>query len=209
MAKFIHGASRKMTQLCRKVVHVNIRWRVLERVSFIRQFFRFIWDRIIVCSLGKTTQYRRLSSRGSFALPPEAVEAGLGLDEQASTACSDQNDLDSDLVALKISLLGDCQIGKTSFLVSRFSVQWLASWNFSFKTWFSPPITWFILLKIKYVGDEQEKRNLEMAGLNLMDKTLSVQGARISLEIWDVGGMLINFTNLVWFCFWWLYCLIL
>lgn len=52
-------------------------------------------------------------------------------------------------------------------------------------------------LKIKYVGDEQEKRNLEMAGLNLMDKTLSVQGARISLEIWDVGGMLINFTNLV------------
>ncbi|XP_030949571.1 septum-promoting GTP-binding protein 1-like [Quercus lobata] len=54
-------------------------------------------------------------------------------------------------------LLGDYQIGKTSFL-------------------------------IKYVGDEQEKRNLEMAGLNLMDKTLSVQGARISLEIWDVGG---------------------
>lgn len=48
------------------------------------------------------------------------------------------------------------------------------------------------------MGDEQEKRNLEMAGLNLMDKTLSVQGARISLEIWDVGGMLINnFTNLV------------
>lgn len=56
---------------------------------------------------------------------------------------------------------------------------------------------YFIELKIKYVGDEQEKRNLEMAGLNLMDKTLSVQGARISLEIWDVGGMLINFTNLV------------
>ena len=59
------------------------------------------------------------------------------------------------------------------------------------------------------MGDEQEKRNLEMAGLNLMDKTLSVQGARISLEIWDVGGMLINFTNLVWFCFWWLYSHIL
>lgn len=59
------------------------------------------------------------------------------------------------------------------------------------------------------MGDEQEKRNLEMAGLNLMDKTLSVQGARISLEIWDVGGMLINFTNLVWFYFWWLYSHIL
>jgi Rab family protein len=43
-------------------------------------------------------------------------------------------------------------------------------------------------LKIKYVGDEQEKRSLQMAGLNLMDKTLSVQGARISFNIWDVGG---------------------
>lgn len=50
---------------------------------------------------------------------------------------------------------------------------------------------YLFLLKIKYVGDEQEKKSLDMAGLNLMDKTLSVQGARISLEIWDVGGMLI------------------
>lgn len=48
---------------------------------------------------------------------------------------------------------------------------------------------YFPLLKIKYVGDEQEKSSLQMAGLNLMDKTLSVQGARISLNIWDVGGM--------------------
>ncbi|GMY31377.1 septum-promoting GTP-binding protein 1-like [Fagus crenata] len=152
MAKFVHrAAARKMTQLCRTVVHVNIRWNILERVSIIRQFFRFIWDRILVCSIGKTTKYRRLSCRDSFPPP----EAGLGLDEQATT-CSG-HDMDSDLVNLKISLLGDCQIGKTTFL-------------------------------IKYVGDEQEKKSLDMAGLNLMDKTLSVQGARISLEIWDVGG---------------------
>lgn len=47
----------------------------------------------------------------------------------------------------------------------------------------------FGVLKIKYVGDEQEKRSLNMTGLNLMDKTLVVQGARISFSIWDVGGM--------------------
>ncbi|XP_057455488.1 uncharacterized protein LOC130746749 [Lotus japonicus] len=41
--------------------------------------------------------------------------------------------------------------------------------------------------KIKYVGNEQEKRSLQMEGLNLMDKTLSVQGARISFSIWDVA----------------------
>jgi len=127
--------------------------RILQRVSIIRQFFRFIWDRILVCSIGKAPRYRRLSRRGSF-LAEEAIEAaGMGLDESSSCGY----DSDSDLVTLKISLLGDCQIGKTSFV-------------------------------IKYVGDEQEKRSLQMAGLNLMDKTLSVQGARISFNIWDVGG---------------------
>ncbi|GFZ04902.1 ras-related small GTP-binding family protein [Actinidia rufa] len=46
----------------------------------------------------------------------------------------------------------------------------------------------FSLGEIKYVGDEQEKRSLEMKGLNLMDKTLLVQGARIAFRLWDVGG---------------------
>lgn len=42
---------------------------------------------------------------------------------------------------------------------------------------------------MKYVGDEEEKRCLEMSGLNLIDKTLVVKGARISFRIWDVGGI--------------------
>lgn len=46
--------------------------------------------------------------------------------------------------------------------------------------------------QIKYVGNEQEKRSLQMEGLNLMDKTLSVQGARISFRIWDVAGALLK-----------------
>jgi Rab family protein len=45
-------------------------------------------------------------------------------------------------------------------------------------------------MKIKYVGDEQEKKCLGMTGLNLMDKTLFVQEARISFSIWDVAGIL-------------------
>uniref|UniRef100_A0A0D9WZK7 Septum-promoting GTP-binding protein 1 n=1 Tax=Leersia perrieri TaxID=77586 RepID=A0A0D9WZK7_9ORYZ len=56
-----------------------------------------------------------------------------------------------------VSLLGDCQIGKTSFMV-------------------------------KYVGDEEEHNGLQMTGLNLMDKTLAVRGARIAFSIWDVAG---------------------
>lgn len=31
-----------------------------------------------------------------------------------------------------------------------------------------------------------------MTGLNLMDKTLVVEGVKISLTIWDVGGMYID-----------------
>ncbi|KAL9383148.1 hypothetical protein Peur_023471 [Populus x canadensis] len=151
MAEVVH---EKMTQLCREVVHVkNIKWNILERVTVFKQFFQFIWDRILACSIGKPVRYRRLARR-PYSPPPEAMETGVESLEAAS--CSGFN-ADSDLVRLKISLLGDCQIGKTSFM-------------------------------IKYVGDEQEKKCLGMTGLNLMDKTLFVQGARISFSIWDVAG---------------------
>lgn len=40
---------------------------------------------------------------------------------------------------------------------------------------------------MKYVGEEQEA--LQNKGLNMMDKTLLVGGARISYCIWEVEGM--------------------
>ncbi|POO00408.1 P-loop containing nucleoside triphosphate hydrolase [Trema orientale] len=166
MAKIINEAKVKMTQICRRVVHVNIRWSILEKVSIIKQFFRFIWDRIVVCSIGKPIRYRRLPCR-SVSVRTSAVEAmedGSASDEAAAAAAAADSDSDPDSVTLKISLLGDCQIGKTSFV-------------------------------IKYVGDEQEKKCLNMSGLNLMDKTLVVQGARISFSIWDVGGDQTSLTH--------------
>nr|GMC70105.1 septum-promoting GTP-binding protein 1-like [Ipomoea batatas] len=136
----------------------------MERVSYFREFFRFLWERIVVCSTGQhPVRYRRISRAGSAAAPaPEsaidAAESGTVIgDEDPTTAIRGGYESDSDLVTLKISILGDCQIGKTSFV-------------------------------IKYVGDEEEKRCLQMNGLNLMDKTLFVRGARIAFRIWDVGG---------------------
>ncbi|KAJ4829100.1 hypothetical protein Tsubulata_049172 [Turnera subulata] len=152
MAETIH---ENMTQLCRTIAHVNIKWSFLERVSAFRHFFQFLWDRILACSIGKPVRYRRISHRNPSSPPPEAIEAELESAEEVSVFGGYGSD--PDLVTLKISLLGDCQIGKTSFV-------------------------------IKYVGDEQEKKCLQMKGLNLMDKTLLVQGARISFSIWDVGG---------------------
>ncbi|MBA0783569.1 hypothetical protein Gotri_001263, partial [Gossypium trilobum] len=106
-------------------------------------------------------QYRRLTrldSSSSSSSPVEVVvvDDNKNLPEDHPPMICNGNEADSDLVSLKISLLGDCQIGKTSFL-------------------------------IKYVGDEQEK-SLQMTGLNLVNKTLFVQGARIAFSIWDVGG---------------------
>ncbi|KAF9587786.1 hypothetical protein IFM89_005661 [Coptis chinensis] len=142
-----------MTQLGRKVIQFNVKWMLHERVAFFRRFFRYLWDHLFMCSMRKPIGYRRLHRTISSCPSPALVEAGL---VNGEPSCSGY-ETDSDLVALKISLLGDCQIGKTSFLV-------------------------------KYVGDEQEKRCLEMKGLNLVDKMFFVQGARIAYSIWDVGG---------------------
>ncbi|KAL8243409.1 hypothetical protein R6Q59_009667 [Mikania micrantha] len=156
---YFHGstlreATGKMTRIGRRIIRLELRWSVLlQKISVFREIFRFVWDRLLACSIGKPVRYRRLSSRSSS--PAEEMEPGFDLEDPTGT-CNGY-DTDSDLVNLKISLLGDCQIGKTSFM-------------------------------IKYVGDEQENRSLDMAGLNLMDKTLSFGGARIAFRIWDVGG---------------------
>ncbi|OMP04429.1 Small GTPase superfamily [Corchorus olitorius] len=99
--------------------------------------------------------YRRLARRESSPVGGVFVDDET-LPEDHLTVYNNGYETDSDLVNLKISLLGDCQIGKTSFL-------------------------------IKYAGEEQEK-SLQMTGLNLVNKTLFVQGARIAFSIWDVGG---------------------
>ncbi|KAK6149308.1 hypothetical protein DH2020_016833 [Rehmannia glutinosa] len=149
-----HDATGKMSHLCRKIIHVNIRWSIVEKVTVLRRFIRFIWERILVCSVRMpNSRYRRLSTttNNSFSPSTETMESG----EHHGTTSGYQTD--SDLVSLKITILGDCEIGKTTFV-------------------------------IKYVGAEEEKRSLQMKGLNLMDKTLHIRGARIAFRIWDVGG---------------------
>ncbi|KAJ0267092.1 SGP1 [Hirschfeldia incana] len=154
MAEKIHEIAGKMTPLCRKIVHVNVKWRIMEKVSIFGDFFRFVWRKILSCSsiIEKPVIYRRVVHRISsttgdiFDGDDATTVSGRGLSSSS----------EADLVSLKISLLGDCQTGKTTFV-------------------------------IKYVGDENQGF-LEMAGLNLMDKTFYVQGVTISFSIWDVGG---------------------
>ncbi|KAJ7948161.1 septum-promoting GTP-binding protein 1 [Quillaja saponaria] len=144
-----------MTQLCQ----FNLRCRIQRRASVLRRCILRILDRFLVCSLGKPSKYHMLPSHSTLSSPSPAA-AG---DERRSSSFGlehvtcHNHDLESDLVALKISLLGDCQIGKTSFLE-------------------------------KYVGNEQEEGGKQSKGLNMMDKTLVVGGARISYCMWEVQG---------------------
>lgn len=156
MGQCNNEATQKMTRLCRKIVRVKIKWpNILDRVAVIRRFFRFIWDRILVCSRCNNHNFRPPGSAHYRRLDrPNSPETG---DEVEVDDLRSGYESDSNLVNLKISLLGDCQTGKTSFV-------------------------------IKYVGDEQQRKSLQMKGLNLMDKTMVVKGARIAFSIWDVAG---------------------
>ncbi|KAE8710136.1 Glutamate receptor isoform 1 [Hibiscus syriacus] len=151
-----------MTQFCPRLVKLNLRRRFQRRVLILRRCIRGFWDRFLVCSLGKpmkTTRYRILAANPSASShpPPHSSSARGG---EASVCHLDHHDRkDSDLVQLKISLLGDPQTGKTSFLM-------------------------------KYIGDENEdgQEDTQRKGLNLMDKTFFVSGARIYYCIWEVDG---------------------
>uniref|UniRef100_A0A6N2M911 Septum-promoting GTP-binding protein 1 n=1 Tax=Salix viminalis TaxID=40686 RepID=A0A6N2M911_SALVM len=88
----------------------NPRRKIQRHISIVRRCILRIWDRILVCSLGKPVRYRRMLSHQSLA-------TGETMPRAAPPPTShNHHDNDPDLVALKISLLGDCQIGKTSFL---------------------------------------------------------------------------------------------
>ncbi|PUZ72277.1 hypothetical protein GQ55_2G381200 [Panicum hallii var. hallii] len=158
------GRRRKAAQGPR----VDLRWARLLRVAVVSRVLRVVRDQLLACSScggggaagggGRGGRYRRLgppAHAGSAALAPVDRDDGCvsGSDDADDAAADGEN-----VVSLKVSLLGDCQIGKTSFMV-------------------------------KYVGDDGEEQNgLQMTGLNLMDKTMAVRGARIAYSIWDVAG---------------------
>ena len=119
-----HDATGKMTQLYRKIIHVNLRWSIADKVTVLRRFFRLVWQRVLVCSVRMpNSRYRRLSTRRvpSSSSPPPPNP----LDSAATTSSSGSDGDDSDLVSLKISILGDCEIGKTSFVVNTQSIELL------------------------------------------------------------------------------------
>ncbi|KAL6143879.1 hypothetical protein ACLB2K_054574 [Fragaria x ananassa] len=146
------------------MIQYTLRRRVHRRVLVLRRCIKHVMDRIITCCLGKPVHYRMLPI--SVMTPPSSSIASSPVDtpvpavrrQKSLTVSSGRESVDSNLVSLKISLLGDSQIGKTSFLV-----------------------------KYVGDDDEKAEGEPQTTGLNFMDKTLRVRDARISYSIWEVG----------------------
>lgn len=100
------------------MVNYTLRRRIRRRVLVLRRCIQHVMDRILTCCLGKPVHYRMLPI--SVMTPPSGPNSAASttvVRQKSSAPCSGRESVDSDLVALKISLLGDSQIGKTSFLV--------------------------------------------------------------------------------------------
>lgn len=143
------------------VLRLDLRLARLLRLAVVSRVVRLVWDQLLACSSCgggggyDGGRYRRLGPpQGGAVLTPVARDDGG--DGAAAAAAPEASDVE-DVVSLKVSMLGDCRVGKTSFMV-------------------------------KYVGNGEEQNGLQMTGLNLMDKTLAVRGARIAFSIWDVAG---------------------
>ncbi|KAJ9561082.1 hypothetical protein OSB04_006242 [Centaurea solstitialis] len=149
-----------MSQITKKIWGLNLKRTIIWRVAFLRRCARSLWHQILACLIGKTLRYRHLLSSGSGSgplIPTSLRRPEMMMTPSTTGEMTSSSDDGSDLVALKISLLGDQHIGKTSFLA-------------------------------KYVGKEKNEEELEGRGINQMDKTLCVRGARIAYSIWEVGG---------------------
>lgn len=105
------------------MVHLNMKRKFICKFTILQKCLNSFWNKILACWLGKSINYRQLSHNQSFptttttGMPSPPSDGGFS-GNLASTCCTCDHSKDSfeDVVALKISLLGDNQIGKTSFL---------------------------------------------------------------------------------------------
>ncbi|KAJ3670416.1 hypothetical protein LUZ60_010740 [Juncus effusus] len=90
-----------------------IKWARYIRLTILKRVIRVIWNRLRSCSC--RARYSRLLI--DVSEPLATTSAGMNLEAGQARADLDAMDYDSDdLVSLKVSLLGDNHIGKTSFM---------------------------------------------------------------------------------------------
>lgn len=143
-----------MSRISRRKNRMKTKRAILLRMIALKKCVTSGWKRVVGCLRQISAHNHHHNSENHLHLEDYSSPASSPPSVQGAAAlsCSDDDDA-SDLVSIKICILGDPKIGKTSFLT-------------------------------KYVGREKE----EGKGLNQMDKTMYVSGARISYSIWEVQG---------------------
>ncbi|XP_047317321.1 septum-promoting GTP-binding protein 1-like [Impatiens glandulifera] len=104
-------------RLSRKMFRLTVRRKVLRRVVALRHCFRAFWKQILACTFHKSDRYKELPDRNS-SFPPPSISSSSNKCHVVSTdpCLNDPQRNSSDLVSLKITILGDPRIGKTSFM---------------------------------------------------------------------------------------------
>ncbi|XP_074572842.1 septum-promoting GTP-binding protein 1-like [Curcuma longa] len=101
-----------MTRLrVRSLLRLDRTWTRFLGFAFLRRFLRAVWDHLLPSSsFAGGARYRRVKARFSAPHldPPDDPHRASSPDLEAA---------DSDLITLKISLLGDRRTGKTSFMI--------------------------------------------------------------------------------------------
>ncbi|WOK99756.1 hypothetical protein Cni_G08468 [Canna indica] len=101
-----------MTRLARTLLRLDLQWARFLSIAVLRRFLRAVWEHLLSCSsLADRGRYRRLQAYFSSS---HVVAEG---DAEQAVAAANVPPVDSDLVTLKISLLGDSHTGKTSFMI--------------------------------------------------------------------------------------------
>lgn len=103
---------------------VDLRWARLLRLAVVTRVLRLVRDQLLACSscggaAAGRGRYRRLGppNAGPVLSPVDRDDdCAADADVEAAAPRDAADDVDN-VVSLKVSLLGDCQIGKTSFMV--------------------------------------------------------------------------------------------
>ncbi|KAG0479253.1 hypothetical protein HPP92_010111 [Vanilla planifolia] len=107
-----------MSHSGREVVRPDLPLSRVVRFAFLRRLLRILWRHVISCSYAPVAMSSSaVGDRSMTYSRLQEEEDKDAMDPPQPLSPPRRSESSDDLVSLKISLLGDCRIGKTSFMV--------------------------------------------------------------------------------------------
>ena len=129
-----------------------------------------------------------------YSRPPSGLsgsgERPSGYTEQAQRAAQAQQAEKNTSVVIKVGMVGDAQIGKTSLMVKYVEGSWDEDYIQTLGMLRTCPTS------IDCSSPPIAKRVRVSVGVNFMEKTISIRNTEITFSIWDLGGQR-EFVNML------------